>query len=216
MVKKKVIILGAGGHAKVVLECLDHAQYEAVGFLDKDNMRQGEKVSGLPILGDDSDPAKWLSQGITCCIVGIGHMGNPKLRNKLYLTYRNAGYELVTAIHSTAQVSPHAKIGAGTVIMPGVILNADAVIGNNCIINTGAIIEHDAHISDGVHVAPGCIITGAVKICENSFVGAGSNVINGACIHHDCIIGAGSVVITDLPECSVSVGSPARIIKEKN
>lgn len=214
MAKKKAIILGAGGHAKVVLECLDHEQFEVAGFLDKDNQRQGEKIQGLPILGDDADPDRWFSQGITCCIVGIGHMGKPWLRNKLYHTYLNAGYELVTAIHPTAQISPSVRIGSGTVILPGAILNADAVVGNNCIINTGTIIEHDAHIADGVHIAPGCVIAGAVHINENSFVGAGSNVINGICIDHDCIIGAGSVVITDLPGNSVSVGVPARVIKE--
>ncbi|MCM1220810.1 MAG: acetyltransferase [Lachnospiraceae bacterium] len=214
MADKKVIILGAGGHAKVVLEGIDIVQYKVEGFLDKDSSRKGEHISGFPVLGDDSDPGKWFSMGITCCIVGIGHVGHAELRNRLFLMYAAAGFEMINAVHPTAYISPGARMGSGTVIMPGAIVNSGAVIGDNCIINTAAVIEHDVKISNGVHIAPGCVIAGTSCIGDNTFIGAGTTVINGICIGCNSIVGAGSVVVSNLPENSLSLGIPARVRKE--
>ena len=214
MIIKKVIILGAGGHANVVLEGINHLQYKVEGFLDKDIARQGEIISGVPILGNDSDPEKWLSMGITCCIVGIGHVGHPEIRNKLYDRYASAGFEMINAIHPTAYISPGACIGSGNAIMPGTIINTGTVIGNNCIINTGSIIEHDVKILNGVHIAPRCVVAGGSYIGENTFIGAGATIINGIRIECNSTVGAGSVVISNLPANSLSVGIPAKVIKE--
>lgn len=214
MAKKKAIILGAGGHANIVLECINYSQFEVVGFVDKDSEREGDRISGIPVLGDDSLPEKWLSKDITCCIVGIGHLGNAEVRNRLYHKYMVAGFEMISAVHPTAYVSPDAYIGAGTAIMPGVIINTGAVIGDNCIINTGTVIEHDVKISHGVHVASRGVIAGASCIGDNTFIGAGSTVINGIEIGDNSIIGAGSVVISDIPVNSLALGVPAKVIRE--
>lgn len=214
MEKKKLIILGAGGHARTVLECIDRSQFEVIGFVDKDSAREGEMVSGFPVLGDDSLPEKWLSKGIDCCIIGIGHLGNAGIRNRLYHKYEAAGFEMIIAVHAAAHVSQNAYVGLGTVVMPGAIINTGAVINNNCIINTGTIIEHDVKISQGVHIAPGCVIAGASSVGVNAFVGAGSTVINGIQIGENSIIGAGSVVISDIPENSLALGTPAKVIRE--
>lgn len=86
--KEKVVIIGVGGHVKVVEECIDKKKYEVVGFLDKDNQLIGKNINGIPIIGDDSNPLKWLEKGITGCVIGIGHVGKYQLRNKLYEKFK--------------------------------------------------------------------------------------------------------------------------------
>ncbi len=214
MAIKRVIILGTGGHASVILEGISSLQYKIEGFIDKDSARQGEIISGFPILGDDTNPEKWLSRGITCCAIGIGHVGHPETRNKLYQIYKTTGYEMINVIHPTAYISPGVRIGSGNAIMPGVIINTGVHIGENCIINTGSVIEHGVKISNGVHVAPKCVIAGESCIGENTFIGAGSTIINGISIGDNSIVGAGAVVVSNLPRNSLSVGIPAKVIKE--
>ena len=211
----KAVILGAGGHASVVAECLDPGRYELAGFLDKDEEQKGQMLGGAVILGDDRDPAFWLSMGIKACIVGIGNLGNrsARLREILFERYREAGYEMLTAVHRSAVVSPYAKIGAGSVIMPGAVVNAGAVIGENAIVNSGAVIEHDVILESGVHAGPGSIVSGAARIGRNTFLGAGSCVIQGIEIGSGSIIGAGSTVIRNIPGGVTAVGSPAIVIE---
>lgn len=209
----KVVILGAGGHAKVVAECIDKERYEIVGYLDKDHLHIGEMIEGIPVIGQDSSPNYWRTKGIEGCIVGIGHIGNYRIRNCLFEMYYAEGFSMINAIHKTSCISMSVKIGKGNVIMPKVIINANAKIGNNTIINSAAVIEHDVVICDGVHVAPGCTVCGATHIGSNTFIGAGSTIIQGLQIGANSIIGAGSVVIADIPDNVIAVGNPARIVK---
>lgn len=210
---RKVVVLGAGGHARVVVECIDKQEYEIVGYLDKDNSCVGEIIEGIPIIGQDSSPNYWKAAGIEGCIIGIGHVGNYKIRNRLFDIYHAEGFSMINAIHKTSCISSSVIIGKGNAIMPGVVINSNAKIGNNAIINSGAIIEHDVVIGDGVHIAPGCTVCGATSIGNNTFIGAGSTIIQGLQIGANSIIGAGSVVITDIPDNVIAVGNPVRIIK---
>lgn len=213
-IREKVVILGAGGHAKVVAECIDAQKYDIVGILDKDTKMVGAYINGIPIIGSDESPELWLQNGITGCIIGIGHVGNYGLRKKLYEKYKNAGFHMIKAIHPGSLVSKNAIISDGTVVMPGTVINANAMIGNNVIINTGSVIEHDVVVHDGVHIAPGSIISGGSEIGENTLIGARSVVIQMKKIGKNTIIGAGTVVIKDIPDGVVAVGNPARIVRE--
>ena len=211
---KQIIILGAGGHAKVVADCIDKGLYDIKGFLDKDGTRKGEIVCGYPILGSDSNPTYWFDKGITSCICGIGHLGNFIVRNKVYRKFKETGFEMVSIIHASAKISPYAHISAGTVIMPNAVVNSCAYIGENSIVNTGAIVEHDVKIEKGVHLAPGSVVSGGSLIKENTFIGAGSIVIQGIEIGRNCVVGAGSIVIRNIPDGTKAVGNPGRIIRE--
>lgn len=210
---KKAVILGAGGHARVVAECIDAGSYEIIGYLDKDEIQNGTVAGHYPILGDDRMPDRWLKEGIQACIVGLGNLGGKSatLRERLFDIYKEAGFEMLTAIHSSAVISPDVRIGEGTVIMPGAVVNSGALIGRNAIVNSGAVIEHDVIIEDGVHIAPGSIVSGGSRIGKNTFVGAGSCIIQGLTIGSRVIIGAGSTVLQDLPSDVMAAGTPARI-----
>jgi UDP-perosamine 4-acetyltransferase len=213
--KQDVIIVGAGGHAKVVASCLNNDKYNLIGFIDKDLTDLGREVYlGKTVVGQDSEMEKWLKDGSCGCIVAIGHVGNPIVRNRLYTKCKSLGFQMINAIHPTAVVDPTAKLGEGIAIMPNVVINANATIGDNSIINTASVIEHDVAIGSGVHVAPRTVISGASSVGENTLLGAGSTIIQGVKIGMNSIVGAGTVVIRDLPDKIVAVGNPAKIIRE--
>ena len=173
----------------------------------------GTLVGRLRILGDDSDPSYWSARGISACIVGIGNMNwkTAYLRESVFQRYKEAGFELLTAVHRSAVVSPDARIGPGSVVMPGAVVNSGAVIGENVIINSRAVIEHDTVVESGVHIGPGSVICGGSRIGKNSFLGAGCTVIQEICIGEEVIIGAGSTVLRNMPRCVMAAGSPAEI-----
>lgn len=212
--KEKVVVIGAGGHARVVAECIDREKYELVGFLDKDDEMFGREINGIPIIGNDSNPQHWLKSGVTGCIIGIGHVGKYQVRNKLYKLYKNAGFHMISAIHPQSIISETAVIKDGTVVMPGAIINANACIGENVIINSKVVVEHDVVIEDGVHVAPGSTISGGTNVGENTLIGAGSVVIQMINIGENAVIGAGTVVIRDVPANVLAVGNPVRIVRK--
>lgn len=211
---KKIIILGAGGHAKVVADALSD-DYELIGFLDKDDKYIGNKISGGVILGNDDNPSIWKEKGINRCVVGIGNMGDSDIRNKAYDKYKNAGFFMETIIHGTASVSKYSEIGCGTVVLSNAVINSDAQIGENCIINSSAVIEHDVKIGYGAHVGPGSVVLGMAEIGDNSLIGAGSVVLNKVKVGKNVIVGAGSVILKDIPDNVVVVGHPGEIIKHR-
>ena len=201
----KIVIIGAGGHGKVLAECARDAGLDVAGFIDQGQI--GRKVLGLPVLGGDDDLAAMKDHGVTGAIVAIGH--NP-VRAKLAQRIAEAGLDLVSVISPRAVISPTATIGAGTLVMPGAIINADARIGENVIVNTGAIVEHDCTLGDAVHVAPSSTLCGNVSVGARSFVGAGATVIPGRTIGVDVTVGAGACVVHDLPDSVCATGVPAR------
>lgn len=212
--RKKIVILGAGGHAKVIAEFIDKEKYDLIGFLDKDESCLGKLINGIPILGDDSNPMKWKEKGVSGCVIGLGHVGNCKVRNKVYHNYLQAGYEMLTVVHPNSIVSPSAILHAGVVVMPGAIINANAEIGENSIINTNSVVEHDSIIESGVHIAPGSTISGGSYVGSNVLIGAGSTVIQSIRIGEETIIGAGATVINDIPANVLAVGCPAKVIRK--
>lgn len=211
--KRQILIVGAGGHAKNVIECIDLEKYIIAGILDKDNSCIHKKINGVEIIGNDYELERYRKDGIECAIVGVGHIGNYQIRNTLYAKLKNAGFQLVNVIHSTSYISASAALGEGIVAMPGVSVNAEARIGANVILNTRSIVEHETIIGNNVHLAPGVVVAGGVRIGDNSFIGAGSTIIQGITIGANVIVGAGSVVIRDVPDNSVVFGNPAKMVK---
>lgn len=163
MLRRSLLILGAGGHGKVVLDVAESMKcYETIHFLD-DGKEVGEEVLGHKVVGKISE-CHLYSRNYTDAIVALG---NNEIRLKLTNKLENLGYHIPILIHSASVVSQYTNIMEGTVIMPQAVVNADAKIGKACIINTGAIIEHDCIVGDGSHIAYRAVLGGGAKVgCE--------------------------------------------------
>lgn len=210
--KEKVVLIGGGGHCKVVIDAIKKQnKYDIVGITDKKNM--GSKILDVPVIGHDDILNQLLNKGVTNALITVGSVKNNIPRLNLYNELCKLGFDFVNVIHPKAIMGEEVVLGKGNVVLAGCIINSCAVIGNNCIINTGSIVEHDCVIGDHVHIAPGAKVAGGVKIGKASYIGLGANVIQGIKIGENCIIGAGAVVINDIPDNSLAVGIPAKVIK---
>ena len=202
---KKVIIIGAGGHAKVIADIIEKSGDEVVGFLD-DNKEIGTTIiNEYKVIGD-------LNNRFTMAVTKenlefIIAIGDNKKREEIS---HSPNLKFYTAIHPSAQIGLDVRIEEGTVIMANSCINSSAKIGKHCIINTGAIIEHDNIIEDYVHISPNATLGGTVKIGESTHVGIGSIVKNNITICKNCTIGAGAVVVKNIIEEGTYVGVPAR------
>jgi acetyltransferase EpsM len=198
-----IYLYGAGGHAKVIVDIIEQAGNSVAGIFDDDSTKTIWNFANLNFPGP-------FNSSLDELIISIG---NNQTRKRISLKH-NVKYHI--AKHPFALISPYSSIGAGTVIMGNVLINADTSIGKHCIINSSASIDHDCIIDDYVHISPNATICGGVTIGECSQVGAGAIVIPGKKIGDNAIIGAGAVVVKDVPDNSVVVGNPARIIKHTN
>lgn len=212
-----LLILGSGGHAKVVAEAALAAGLPILGFLDDAPERKGLQVVGLPVLGDFSLLNSLLegryATGLVCAI------GANATRQRI-VEQINAQFGVPvdgmgrglwqSVIHPAATVSPSAQIAAGCMVLARTVINAEATIGAHCIVNTGAIIEHDCKLAAYVHTAPASTLTGNVKVEIGAFVGAGSTILPSVEIGAWTTVGAGAVVTRDLPARVTAIGIPAR------
>lgn len=205
---KQVVIIGAGGHAKVIADIIKKSGDIIYGFLD-DNKAIGEKViEEYKILGKIDECMHF--QEMNKQLYFVIAIGNNYIRKSIYEEYRLNYY---TAIHPTAVIGMQVNIEQGTVVMANACINSNATIGKNCIINTGAIVEHDNIIEDYVHISPNDTLCGTVKVGAFTHIGAGTVIKNNISITSDCIIGAGATVVKDIEEKGTYVGIPAKKIK---
>jgi UDP-perosamine 4-acetyltransferase len=212
--RKKIVGLGAGGHAKVVIDILrTRPDVEIVGLLAPRHDGQEASIQGVQIIGGDDLLPSLVAQGVAAAFIGVGGAGSNRKRRLLYDLVRQNGLELVSAIHDRAIVSPSARIAAGVSIFAGAIVNAAARIGVNVIVNTGAIVEHDVVLGDHVHVSTGARLGGGVTVGEAAYIGMGAVVRHGIDIGASALVGAGAVVVDDVPDRVVVVGVPARVIR---
>lgn len=202
--KKKLLIIGASGHGKVVADiALSLGKWEEIYFLDDD--KSIKKSLGIEVIGTTDKIADYIDE--YDMFVGIG---NNEIRKKLYMKLEQLGASIPVLVHPSAVVGKEVTIDKGTVVMAGVVINCSTTIGKGCIINTGATIDHDSEIGEFVHISPGVNIAGTVKIGESSWIGAGGIVINDVNITSNSIVGAGAVVIEDIKDSGTYVGAPAR------
>lgn len=185
---KKIVIVGAGGHGKVVADIALKNGYKDIYFVDDNAV--GECFV-YPIIGT-SEILERLNDGKTDFVIAVG---NNEIRKKIAESH---DVNWVTLIHPSAQIGANAKIGIGTVVMAGAVINACASIGNHCIINTCAVVEHDNVVDDYVHISPNVALGGTVHIGKCTHIGIGATVINNINICGDCRIGAGAVVVKDI------------------
>lgn len=206
---KTLSIFGAGGHGKVIAEAARSSGWQNIEFYD-DNYPNMRNAGCWEICGTFKDLL--LSISDKPLVIAIGD--NPARIQKAN-ALKQAGFQFATIIHPRAIISPSAKIGEGTVIFGGAVVNAYATIEDHCIINTNATIEHDCHLATGVHVSPNAALGGGTKIGKLSWVGIGAAVKNAITIGESTIIGAGAAVVKNLPGHCTAVGVPAHVIEKR-
>ena len=210
-VSMKVVIIGAGGHGKVVLDILRaQGKHDPAGFVDTTPALTGTVVGGKPVFGPPNLLPKLRQRGIDGAIVAIGDC---RVRAQYARVLREQGFELINAIHPSACVSPTAAIGHNVVIAPQAAVCTEAKIGDSVILNTGSIVDHECEIGEGAHICPGVQLAGRVRVGPGAWVGIGANVIQCLSIGEYALVGAGAVVIRDVPAYATVVGCPARVIK---
>ncbi len=205
---RRIYIYGAGGHGKVVADSLQVMGLTVAGFLDDSPRRTGLMLSGIPVISTDKLLDTCEDRREIRIALGIG---DNRSRHAVAERCRAWKFELVTAIHPSAVLSPSARIGAGTVVMPQATINASASIGTGVIINTGAVVEHDCVIGDFAHVSPNAALGGAASVGAFSQVGIGAVVLPGITVGSRSMVGAAAAVICDIPDDVTAIGVPARI-----
>lgn len=205
----ELLLIGAGGHARVLLDALMLTGARVAGLLDADPGLAGGKVLGYPILGGD-EVLRQREPGWCALVNAIGSTKSMARRRALYLELSAQGHRFASVLHPAATVSRHAATEQGVQIMAGAVIQACARIGVNSIVNTGATVDHDCRIGAHVHVAPGATLSGDVHVGDETHVGCGATVIQGVRIGARCTVAAGAVVLRDVPDGSTVAGVPAR------
>jgi sugar O-acyltransferase (sialic acid O-acetyltransferase NeuD family) len=207
----KIIIVGAGGHGRVVLDILRAAgEHEVAGFVDATPALAGQKVEGLPVFGPANVLPKVRQQKIQGAIVAIGDC---RARVKYGLVLKEHGFQLVRAVHPRAVVSATAALGENVMVSAGACVCPHARIGDSVILNTNCVVDHECEIGEGVHICPAAALGGRVRVGRAAWIGLGASVIQCITIGESATVGAGAAVIRDVPAYATVVGVPARVIK---
>ena len=209
--RMRCVVLGGGGHARVVIDAaLASGVIDLCAVLDSDSRRWGTELFGVPVRGGDELLPELVRQGVTGFVVGVGGVGDNRPRKRLFELGLAHGLQPVTVQHPSAICSTRAKVGVGTVLLAGSVVNAGAVLGVNVILNTGAIVEHDCVIGDHVHLATGAKLASAVRVGKLAHIGIGAAVRQCLSIGEGAVVGAGAVVVNEVAPWTVVVGIPAR------
>lgn len=205
--ERRILVLGAGGHAKVVIDIVElSALGTIVGILDDDPRKHGIEFFGYTVLGGRDALPALLAGGSLC---GIGAIGHNRARRDIAEWFVQSGGQLLAAIHPSAIIARGARIGRGTVVMAGAVINPDAAIADNVIVNTGAIIEHDCDVGAHAHLGPASTLCGGVTIGEGALIGVGAKVTPGVRVGKWSTLGAGAVLLAEVADGVVAVGIPA-------
>jgi UDP-perosamine 4-acetyltransferase len=211
----KVVIVGAGGHARVIVDTLllRPDQFQLIGLTDTNLGKCGQTILGLPIMGGDDSWSRILAEGVGAAIVGIGENRH---RGELADQLQECSFDLINAIHPTASISRHVQLGVGIAVMAGAVIGPGTLISDNVIVNTTASVDHDCVIERDAHVAPGAHLGGSVKVGRGALIGMGAAVLPNISIGEWAIVGAGAVVIRDVPPEVTAVGVPAGLLTTRS
>lgn len=212
--RNRIVIIGAGGHAQVVADCLwrmadSQPTIQVVGYLDDNPSNYGKMILGRPVLGALARLPEVEHEAILIAI------GSNSVRRQLYETFKAQGEQFTIAQHPKAIIAAEVQIGPGSMIMAGVVVNTGSRIGANVILNTGCTVDHHNQIGDHVHIAPGVHLGGNVVVAEGALVGIGATVMPGRSIGAGSIVGAGTLVHRDVPAGATVIGVPARLINQR-
>ena len=207
----EIVVLGGGGHAKVLIGLLKKTDWTILGFTDAD---RHAPILGVPYLGVDTALSTVIAQHPRCsAIVGVGKVDTSDIRERLARLLLTLGFACPVIVSPQAVVNEEVRLGAGTAVFDGVVVNSGTITGDHCILNTNSTVEHDCRLGTNVHVAPGAVICGGVKLGDRCMIGAGATVIQDVAVCAGSLIGAGSTVAGKINDPGVYAGNPARRIK---
>lgn len=211
MDRKKIILIGGGGHCKSCIEVVHSTgQYEIAGIVDKKE-KMGQKVMGYDIIGSDEDLPE-LRKKYSHALITIGQIKSSKLRVSVFEKLKSLDYNLDPIIASTAYVSPSASIGEGSIVMHHVIINAETIIQDNCILNTKTLIEHDVEIGSHCHISTASVVNGDCKIGEGCFIGSNATLSNNIEVCSNTIVSMGAVVRKNIVKSGIYVGNSTKAL----
>jgi acetyltransferase EpsM len=214
--KRRVIVWGAGGHGKVVVDALLACnRWDVIGILDDDEKKVGQKVLGIPVL-DASEGVARLAVELNFEMVGIA-IGDNYMRDLKFREVRESGLKPLNVIHPSVHMSRFVELGEGVTILAGATINPGTTIEDNVCVNTAASIDHDNYLERSCHVFPNATLAGGVRVGAFSYVGSGAVVTPNVVVHKYSYVGAGAVAVEDVPEGVIVAGVPAREIgKQQN
>lgn len=205
-----LVVVGGGGHAKVLISVLKKLEYRLVGYTDPQDKGP---ILGVPYLGTDDVLESLIARIDGCCAaIGLGKIDQSAKRLELAQYVRNLGFDLPPIVSPAAVTNEEVFVGAGTVVFDGVVVNSGTDVAELCVLNTNCTVEHDCSLGDNVHIGPGATVSGGVTIGSNAMIGAGSTILQGLTIAPGTLLGAGSTAIRDILVPGTYVGCPARRI----
>jgi len=215
MKNKKIILLGAGGHAKSVLDSIaDLNEYSDVAILDDCIFDAHYHNINVSFFSKNKSLSELQNDGYLYAFVGVGSVGNTSIRRRLFNELKNNNFIIPNIIDRSAVVSTNILLGEGNYIGKGAVINAFSKIGDCTIINTKSVVEHDCEVGDFSHVSSGSVLCGGVVVGKDTHIGAGSVVRQSIKIGDNSLIGIGSVLTKDIPSNVVAFGSPCRVVKK--
>lgn len=207
-----LIVLGGGGHGKVLIDALLLQSAQVLGFVDP-RPEHPEQILGVPWLGEPAVISAYAPAEVLL-VNAVGSAGAPTNRRQIFSEYKNKGYSFAGVLHPSAVIGRDVHLGEGVQLLAGAIVGVGSSVGDNTIINTKASIDHDGKIGAHCHLAPGVTLSGGVQIGEQTHLGTGASVIQGITVGAGCVVGAGSLLIRDLGEGLLAYGVPAQVVRE--
>jgi len=207
-----VLVIGAGGHGRVIADALRMSGRIVLGFLEANLDLHGKIIDDVKVLGGDDLLSDYPPDAVNLAN-GIGSTVSTEARRTVYERLKRGGYRFETVCHPSAIIAQSAQISSGVQIMAGAVIQPSVVIGGNTIINTGAIVDHGCIIGKHCHLATGAVLSGDVHVGDGCHIGTGASIIQGVGIGAGCLVAAGAVVIQDVPPNALVAGVPARIME---
>jgi sugar O-acyltransferase (sialic acid O-acetyltransferase NeuD family) len=207
---KPLIIIGAGGHAKVLIDALKRLGAPIRGISEHNPALINTELLGVPVICNDGELKRYPPESVTL-VNGLGAVMDTSLRREVFKRLKMLGYAFSQVIHPSAVISVNARLAEGVQVMAGAVIQPGATIAENTLINTRTSVDHDCQIGSHVHLAPGVTLCGSVEVGDSVHVGSGATVIQGIIIGPQSLVGAGTLVRENVPAGSTVIGVPGRI-----